>query len=91
MSNNKIYPITAMALAILTVFELMIFQRLDWGMARVLWIMGLAAVQGLTIVLVYMNLRKEGWALKLSFFILLPVAVYFLLFMVYDAMYVWKS
>lgn len=91
MSNNKTYLITAVALAILTVFELITFQHVEWGMARVLWIMGLAAVQGLTIILVYMNLRREGWALKLSFFILLPVVVYFLLFMVYDAAYLWRS
>ncbi len=91
MPKNKTYFFVLVALAILTVFELITFQRLDWGMARVLWLMGLATVQALTIVLVYMNLRREGWALKLAFFVLIPVALYFLLFLVYDAAYIWKS
>lgn len=91
MSDNKAYLAVAVSLVVLTIFELLTFSRLDWGMARNYWLLGLASTKGLLVALIYMNLRREGWALKLAFFILIPVAAYFLLFMLYDAAYLWKS
>jgi hypothetical protein len=38
-----------------------------------------------------MNLKDEPLTLKIAFFILIPVAIYFLLFLMYDAGYIWAS
>jgi cytochrome c oxidase subunit IV len=72
-------------------FELMIFQRADLGGMRTNLLLLLMGTKALIVALAYMNLRKEGWALQVAFFAPIPVAVYFLLFMLYDAAYVWKS
>lgn len=91
MSLNRTYFITAAALLALTILELAIYGRADLGAARVALLLTLMAVKALTVVLVYMNLKNEPLTLKIAFFILIPVGVYFLLFMVYDAAYVWRS
>lgn len=91
MSLTKTYIAIAASLAALTAIELALFGRADLGMARNYLLLSLMTVKALTVVLVYMNLKCEPLTLKISFFILIPVGVYFLLFMLYDAAYVWRS
>lgn len=91
MSLTKTYITIAVSLLVLTLIELMIFGRTDLGATRNGLLLTLMAVKALTIVLVYMNLKSEPLTLKIAFFILIPVGVYFLLFMMYDAAYVWYS
>lgn len=91
MSLTKTYIIIAVSLLVLTLIEFMIFGRTDLGATRNGLLLTLMAVKALTIVLVYMNLKSEPLTLKIAFFILIPVGIYFLLFMMYDAAYVWHS
>lgn len=91
MSLNKTYLITAIVLLVLTAIELAIYGRSDLGMTRNFLLLTLMTVKALTVVLVYMNLKAEPLTLKIAFFILIPVGIYFLLFMLYDAAYLWRS
>jgi cytochrome c oxidase subunit IV len=75
----------------LTFIELAIFGRTDLGAVRTHLLLTLMTVKALIVALVYMNLKNEPLTLKISFFILLPVGLYFLLFMLYDARWVWLS
>ncbi len=89
--NNRKYLIIAMWLFVLTLIELFVFPRLDMGQMRVNLLLSLMTAKALIVALVYMNLKKEGWALKVAFFAPIPVAIYFIYFMLYDAAYVWRS
>ncbi len=89
--NNRKYLIIAMWLFVLTLIELFVFPRLDMGQMRVNLLLSLMTAKALIVALVYMNLKQEGWALKVAFFAPIPVAIYFIYFMLYDAAYVWRS
>ncbi|MBP9854497.1 MAG: hypothetical protein KBD53_06490 [Candidatus Omnitrophica bacterium] len=91
MSLTKKHIVIAISLLFLTLIELSIFGRADLRIARNALLLGLMAVKALMVVLVYMNLKNEPLAIKIAFFILIPVGVYFLLFMMYDAAYLWHS
>lgn len=91
ISLTKMYFTITATLLVLTFFELALFGRADLGMTRNILLLTLMAVKALTVVLVYMNLKNEPLTLKISFFILIPVGIYFLLFMMYDAAYLWTS
>ena len=91
MTLSKTYITVAVILLVLTCAELFLFGRTDLGMLRNQLLLTLMAVKALTVVLVYMNLRAEPLTLKIAFFILIPVGLYFLLFMLYDAKYIWLS
>ena len=75
----------------LTVLELSLYPLIDLGAWRIWGLLILMSAKALMVALVYMNLKQEGWALKLAFFAPIPVAIYFLLFMLYDAAFVWRS
>ena len=89
--NTRKYLHVALWLFVLTLAELFVFPRLDMGGIRTNLLLLLMTTKALIVALVYMNLRKEGWALKAAFFAPIPVAIYFIYFMLYDAAYVWKS
>lgn len=91
MSLTRTYVTIAISLFVLTLVELAIFRRADWGVTRNILLLTLMTVKALTVALAYMNLKSEPLTLRISFFILIPVGVYFLLFMMYDAAYVWRS
>ena len=91
MTNKSFYSYIAICLAAMTGLELMLFSQLGLGAWRTYGLLVLMGSKALMVALAYMNLRKEGWALKLAFFAPIPVAVYFLLFMMYDAAYLWRS
>ena len=91
MSQSKTYMTIAGALLVLTLIELMIFGQTGLGLARYGWLLTLMTVKALLVALFYMNLRREPLSLKIAFFILIPVGTYFLLFMLYDAAYIWGS
>ena len=86
---NYIY--VAIWLFVFTAIELILYPQLGLGDWRVWGLLTLMTTKALMVALVYMNLRKEGWALKVAFFAPIPVAIYFLLFMLYDAAYLWRS
>lgn len=88
---QKAYILVAIWLMVLTAMELFLFGHEALGAWRVWGLLALMATKALMVALVYMNLRQEGWGLKLAFFAPIPVAIYFLLFMLYDAAYLWKS
>lgn len=91
MSLTKTYITIAIALFVLTIFELFIYGRTDLGVMRNTLLLTLMTAKALTVALAYMNLKSEPLTLKISFFILIPVGLYFLLFMLYDAGYIWRS
>lgn len=91
MSLTKTYITITLSLLVLTFFELALYGCAQLGMTRNILLLTLMTVKALTVVLVYMNLKNEPLALKLAFFLLIPVGVYFLLFMMYDAGYLWRS
>ncbi len=91
MSLTKTYINIAIVLAVFTALELMIYPLDHLGQMRMWLLLGLMAVKALLVALVYMNLKAEPLTLKIAFFILIPVGLYFLLFMVYDAAYLWRS
>ncbi|OGX31062.1 MAG: hypothetical protein A2787_01320 [Omnitrophica WOR_2 bacterium RIFCSPHIGHO2_01_FULL_48_9] len=91
MQANKIYIYVAIWLSMFTVLELSIFSHLNWGAWRTAGLLTLMTSKALMVALIYMNLRQEGWGLRLAFFAPIPVGIYFLLFMLYDAAYVWRS
>lgn len=91
MSLTKTYFFIAVSLLILTIFELSIFGRSELGTLRINLLLTLMTVKALLVALVYMNLKNEPLTIKISFFILIPVGLYFLLFMLYDAAFLWKS
>lgn len=91
MSLMKTYVTIAISLLVLTLIELLIFGRTDLGITRNALLLILMTVKALTVVLVYMNLKSEPLTLKISFFILIPVGIFFLSFMMYDAAYLWFS
>lgn len=91
MTNKSFYTYIALCLAAMTAFELMLYPQSELGGWRTGGLLVLMGSKALMVALAYMNLRKEGWALKLVFFAPIPVAIYFLLFMLYDAAYLWKS
>lgn len=91
MSLTKTYVAISLALLALTALELMIFPRVELGGLRYGLLLTLMAVKALLVALVYMNLKNEPLTIKIAFFILIPVGVYFLLFMMYDAAYLWRS
>ncbi len=76
---------------LLTIVELFVYSQASWGSWRTGWLLTLMATKALLVALIYMNLKAEGWAFKAAFFIPIPVAIYFLLFMMYDAAYLWHS
>jgi caa(3)-type oxidase subunit IV len=82
--------LTGLLLA-LTFLEIAIYPQLDLGAWRIWSLLMLMTTKALIVALTYMNLKNEGWALRLAFFAPIPVAIYFLLFMLYDAAYVWRS
>jgi cytochrome c oxidase subunit IV len=91
MAKKNTYLFVAIWLVVFTLLELMMFSHLEWGAWRTWGLLTIMSSKALMVALVYMNLRQEGWALKTAFFAPIPVAIYFLLFMVYDAAYIWKS
>ncbi len=91
MPKNNTYFYAAVWLVVFTVLELMIFFHLEWGAWRTWGLLTLMTSKALMVALVYMNLRQEGWGLRAAFFAPIPVGIYFLSFMVYDAAYLWKS
>lgn len=91
MENKANYIYVAVWLFVLTALELLLFGQLGLGDWRVWGLLTIMTTKALMVALVYMNLKQEGWALKAAFFAPIPVAIYFLLFMLYDAAYVWKS
>lgn len=91
MSRKRTYITIAVLLLLLTLMELMIFGQTGLGLARNGWLLTLMAVKALLVALFYMNLTKEPLSLKIAFFILIPVGLYFILFMMYDAAYIWRS
>ncbi|MBI4309797.1 MAG: cytochrome C oxidase subunit IV family protein [Candidatus Omnitrophica bacterium] len=91
MRNKTNYLYVAVWLLVFTILELFLYPHLDLGNWRVWGLLTLMGSKALMVALVYMNLRQEGWALRLAFFAPIPVAIYFLLFMLYDAAYLWKS
>ncbi len=91
MQNKGNYIYVAVWLFVLTILELLLYPQAGLGAWRVWGLLTLMGVKALMVALVYMNLRQEGWALRLAFFAPIPVAIYFLLFMLYDAAYLWRS
>ena len=91
MQTNKMYLYVAFWLCVFTILELLIYPRLDLGVWRTAGLLTLMTSKALMVALVYMNLRREGWGLRLAFFAPIPVGIYFLLFMIYDAAYLWHS
>lgn len=91
MQNKGNYLYVAIWLFVLTAAELFLYPQLGLGAWRTLGLLVIMASKALMVALVYMNLRQEGWALRLAFFAPIPVAIYFLLFMLYDAAYLWRS
>lgn len=91
MVKKNTYFYVAVWLVVFTVLELLMFSHLEWGGWRTWGLLTIMTSKALMVALVYMNLRQEGWALRLAFFAPIPVAIYFLLFMVYDAAYIWRS
>ena len=91
MRTNKIYVYAAIWLSVFTILELLIYSHLNWGTWRTVGLLSLMTSKALMVALVYMNLRREGWGLRLAFFAPIPVGIYFLLFMIYDAAYLWHS
>lgn len=89
--KNKEYTSVAVWLFVLTIAELFVYPKGDLSLLRNGLLLSLMATKALLVALAYMNLRKEGWALKVAFFAPIPVALYFLFFLLYDAAYVWKS
>ncbi len=90
--NTKVnYFYISLWLFALTTIELCLFPQFGLGPWRTWGLLILMSSKALMVALVYMNLKQEGWALRLAFFAPIPVAVYFLLFMLYDAAYLWKS
>lgn len=85
------YLSVAMGLGVFTVLELLIYSQFELGAWRTWGLLTLMTSKALMVALVYMNLKHEGWALRLAFFAPIPVGIYFLLFMIYDATYLWKS
>ncbi len=91
MENSKKYLFVALCLFAFTILELFLYPQLGLGAWRTWGLLILMSSKALMVALVYMNLNHEGWALRLAFFAPIPVAIYFLLFMLYDAAYLWKS
>ena len=91
MELIKTYIFIAVSLLGLTIFELMTFGRFELGAARYTLLLSLMTAKALLVALFYMNLKNEPLSLKIAFFILIPVGLYFLLFMLYDAKWVWIS
>ncbi len=91
MASTRTYVIIAISLLALTLIELAVFGRAELGFTRNILLLALMTGKALTVALAYMNLKSEPLTLKISFFILIPVGIYFLLFMMYDAAYVWHS
>ena len=91
MEKKTSYLYVAIWLFVFTSLELFLYPQLGLGAWRLGGLLMLMAAKALMVALVYMNLNKEGWALKLAFCAPIPVAIYFLLFMLYDAAYLWKS
>ena len=89
--QKQSYVKVAVWLVLLTAVELMIYGRAELGQMRTNLLLSLMGAKALMVALVYMNLRQEGWALRLAFFAPIPVALYFLYFMLYDAAFVWRS
>ena len=91
MGKKTNYLYVAVWLFVFTAIELVLYPQPGLGNWRIAGLLTLMATKALMVALVYMNLKEEGWALKLAFFAPIPVAIYFLLFMLYDAAYLWKS
>ncbi|MBL8014084.1 MAG: hypothetical protein JNN05_09580 [Candidatus Omnitrophica bacterium] len=91
MTSKGSYLYIAVFLGIMTAVELFLYPQHGLGQWRTTGLLTLMGSKALMVALAYMNLRKEGWALKIAFFAPIPVAIYFLLFMLYDAAYLWKS
>jgi cytochrome c oxidase subunit IV len=91
MSLNAKYIIITVALGLFTVIEVLIYPQGHLGMMRNILLLALMTTKALTVVLAYMNLSREPLTLKIAFFILIPVGLYFLLFMMYDAAFIWRS
>lgn len=91
MKNKANYVFVALWLFVFTALELALYSQAGLGAWRMGGLLTLMASKALLVALVYMNLRHEGWALQLAFFAPIPVAIYFLLFMLYDAAYLWRS
>jgi hypothetical protein len=91
MKTKESYVYVALWLFALTAIELCLYPQLGLGHWRTAGLLVLMSSKALMVALAYMNLKQEGWALKAAFFAPIPVAIYFLLFMLYDAAYLWKS
>lgn len=89
--KTLIFLNVALFVSIISGDQLMMFGQAGLGLARNGWLLTLMTVKVLLVALFYMNLRREPLSLKISFFILIPVGLYFLLFMLYDAAYIWRS
>ncbi len=91
MDSKKANLYVVIWLFVLTALELYVYSHVSWGNWRAWGLLMIMTTKAMMVALIYMNLRREGWGLKFAFFAPIPVGVYFLLFMLYDAMYVWKS
>ncbi len=91
MENKGSYLYIAIWLFVLTGLELLLYPQAGLGPWRTWGLLTLMSSKALMVAFAYMNLRSEGWALRLAFLAPIPVAIYFLLFMLYDAAYVWRS
>ena len=91
MQTKNAYLPVALWLVAFTILELLMYRQFGLGAWRTWGLLTIMTSKALMVALVYMNLRKEGWALRAAFFAPIPVGIYFLLFMIYDAAYIWKS
>lgn len=91
MALTKTYITIAVSLFVLTIMELAVYGQTNLGALRGGILLSLMTAKALLVALFYMNLKNEPLSLKIAFFILIPVGVYFLLFMLYDAAFVWQS
>jgi len=91
MQNKGSYVYVAIWLFMFTALEILLYSQAGLGVWRTWGLLTLMTSKALMVALVYMNLRQEGWALRVAFFAPIPVAIYFLLFMLYDAAYLWRS
>ena len=91
MVKKIAYGYVAFWLFAFTFLELYLYSQQALGDWRVWGLLTIMTCKALMVALVYMNLKSEAWGLKFAFFAPIPVGIYFLLMMLYDAAYVWKS
>lgn len=90
-TQSGTYITIAVSLLVLTAIELIIFIQTGWGFTRNVWLLTLMTTKALMVALFYMNLSREPLSLKIAFFMMIPIEAGVLLFMLYDATYLWRS